>query len=449
MALYITYILLIIITVYTVNTCITIWKRTQSLILIVPIAAMYFWTLYGVWFWIPMKLAGQKNFYEEIMFSTSIDWYYCQSILYYSFFIGTFCFYIKRVAKREFIKNKKSTGSRKGQILHTIDTLINNNLYYGIILVSLLGFVYLWKDDIVTAIITNVSAYSVSRFDSATGAKESIAQFLGNLFIYLSVPLLFARDAQFRKIVLYSCYAVFFGLNFALGNRAILIMGMAIGVMLFCEMYGIRRFLKVRYLALGLLLFAGIHFISFVRGSNINDILEGNFEFNLFEIFSSASTSSEKDAAQISMYGVLKYDTPFTYGSSVLFLFSTLIPSFLGLYRPPRIYEHYVSHTIPGGVDLGVTIHHATAWYLNFGLLGIVLGALMWGKIQGFLFVRRSRFVYLYGSVLFSAVSINMIRDGGIECYKGALLMSTIIPMLIIKWSLKRRENQKKVVKQK
>ena len=202
-----------------------------------------------------------------------------------------------------------------------------------------------------------MSAYSVSRFESSTGSKESLAQFLGNIFTYLAIPLLFSNGNKFRKSLILGCFGVFYLFNLALGNRSILLMGMSAGLMLYCEIFGTKKLLRARNIGLGLLLFAIIHFISMIRGHNINDILSGDFEFNLLEVFSSASESSEKDAAQISMYGVLKYDVPFTFGTSVLFLISTIIPSFVGLYRPPRIYEHYVANTIPGGVDIGVTIH--------------------------------------------------------------------------------------------
>lgn len=412
-----------------------IWRNTHSLILLLPIAAIYFWTFYGVWFWIPMKLRGDTNFYEDIMFKTQIDEYYVQSLIYYTLFAVVFCAYIER-----FVKHKSSyTNRNKEYIIEPINRLINNKLYIGLVVSCLLGFVFLWKDDIITAMLYNMSAYSVSRFESSTGSKESLAQFLGNIFTYLAIPLLFSNGNKFRKSLILGCFGVFYLFNLALGNRSILLMGMSAGLMLYCEIFGTKKLLRARNIGLGLLLFAIIHFISMIRGHNINDILSGDFEFNLLEVFSSASESSEKDAAQISMYGVLKYDVPFTFGTSVLFLISTIIPSFVGLYRPPRIYEHYVANTIPGGVDIGVTIHHVTAWYLNFGIIGIILGALMWGATLKYLYQRKNSFIFLYGSILFSVASINMIRDGGIECYKGALILGTLIPMFIMHVLLKSK----------
>ena len=223
-----------------------------------------------------------------------------------------------------------------------------------------------------------------------------------------------------------------------LGNRSILLCSLVLGVIIYGEIYGLKKLFRLRNLVLGVGCLLLIQLISVVRGLSINAILTGDFSFTIGDIFQSLAGSSEKEAAQVSMYGTLKKDVPFTFGSSVLFLISTIIPSFLGIPRPERVYTHYIEHTVPSGTDVGLTINHVTAWYINFGIIGIILGALLWGYTLKLLFQRKSNYIYMYGAALFSSSAIIMIRDGGIECYKGALLLNTIIPMLIVWFSFKK-----------
>lgn len=429
------YTLLIVVTIYLIIISVMMIKKSHSLIPVVPIAVMYFWSLYGAWDWIPMKLSGGSNFYENLLFIVNIDEYYFLSLLYYSIFIVLFSTYILIKVKHQKCINMHSIICNYKNV---IDSLATNKLY-NIILYVLLGiFTILSYRDISAAMAGQVSAYQLSRFNSAMGVSGSLVQFLGDTFLYLSIPLLFSNYKK-RKIIIITMVILYFIVNFLLGNRNILLCGMVIGIILYSEFYGLKNTFKLKNIVLGLFIFASIQLISFVRGISIDAVLDGKVDINMLNVLSSASKSSEKHAAQISMYGVLKNDVPFTYGSSVEYLLSTFIPKFVGLDRPPRIYDHYVTHTVYGKPDIGVTIHHATAWYLNFGFLGIVIGAFLWGYVLMYMYKRRIRFVYFFGSIIFSSISIQMIRDGGIESYKGGLLLATIIPMLIVYYCTNRK----------
>ena len=70
------YTLLIVVTIYLIIISVMMIKKSHSLIPVVPIAVMYFWSLYGAWDWIPMKLSGGSNFYENLLFIVNIDEYY-------------------------------------------------------------------------------------------------------------------------------------------------------------------------------------------------------------------------------------------------------------------------------------------------------------------------------------------------------------------------------------
>ena len=85
------YLLLFSITLYVILVIVKLFKRSRSLIPLIPIVIIYLWSIYGAWTWIPFKLGGGRYFYEDMLFTVNIDDYYFQSLLYYSIFIIVFC----------------------------------------------------------------------------------------------------------------------------------------------------------------------------------------------------------------------------------------------------------------------------------------------------------------------------------------------------------------------
>ena len=183
------YILMILITIFVVIMSLRLAKKSSSLILVFPIAAMYYWSLYGVWSWIPMKLQGESSFIEDSMFTVNIDGFYFLSVLYYSLFIVIFITYEWYIVKRRnsrTIENKKELSSL---YLKSIVKLVDNKWYNYLVVILLLSYIFLWIKDLSTAFISGASAYQVSRWESETGSMEYLSMFLGNLFNALIIPL--------------------------------------------------------------------------------------------------------------------------------------------------------------------------------------------------------------------------------------------------------------------
>lgn len=429
-----TYIILFVITLYSILIVRKLYKKSGSLVPVIPVVVMYFWSIYGAWSWIPLKMAGKTGPYEEILFTVNVDDNYFMMILLYSVFIIIFSQYIlANIRRGQFDSIKSSYYFKK------IEALGNSKTYKFFILALWLGYVLFTMRDISSAMSGDVSAYQLSRFDSTAGIYRTLVQFMGDTFTYLSIPLLFLKNNKKCKIRTLLLFTSFFGINFVLGNRNVLICGLIIGVILYSELYGCRKLLKIKTIVIGACLLTAIQFISFVRGLSVNALLQGGYQYGFFEVLTSTTHSSEQYAAQISMYGVLKYDVPITFGRGVLYFFSTFIPSIVGLERPERLYQYYLQQTVHQKLDIGVTIHHATGWYLDFGVVGIVIGGLLWGYVLLSLYNRKRSFVFLYGAIVFSVISIQMIRDAGIESYKGGFLLATVIPMLIIYFCTKKR----------
>ncbi len=437
MIVFLCYMVLYLITLYVIITSYRIIKKTSSFILVLPIVAMYYWSIYGAWSWIPMKQMGGYDFYETIMFPVNVDEFYLGSLLLYSLFIIVFTTYMLYIANNE-SRVRIDLEGRRRLYRNLLDILGKSKYYRIVIYFSFVFFVYFSYKDVTSAISQGVSAYTLSRFDSSIGAIGTIVSFCGDVFLLMSVPLLFINKKLILKLDIIVPMLLYFGVNLFLGNRNTMLCGVAEGLVLSVELYGVKKMLRLRNIVIVLFAVICIQAVSVLRGMSVSDIVSGNFELNVFDMLGSANDSHEKYAAHISMYGVLKYDVPFTYGTSIIGLLSTIIPSFLGIKRPDDIYMYYVMQTTHTKPDIGMTLHHATGWYLNFGLLGIIAGALLWGYVVKRLYIKKYNFTYLIGSVLFSAVSIQMIRGGGIESYKGVLLMNTIIPMIIVNYCLKK-----------
>jgi len=63
------------------------------------------------------------------------------------------------------------------------------------------------------------------------------------------------------------------------------------------------------------------------------------------------------------------------------------VPHVLWSHRPAGVYEFYADAV--GAVEgQGYTIHHATGWYINFGVPGLIVGAIVFGWFWSKLFNR-------------------------------------------------------------
>jgi len=428
------YVLLIAITLYEVIISFKIYKGSNSIVPIFPILIIYLWSIYGAWTWIPLKQQGEIFFYETIMFNVNVDGYYFLSLLLYSLFLVVFSLYELSYISRSKIILKRQ--NNKEQWLLYIEKLSRSKTYRLITLFLLLIFLYFSYKDISNAISSGVSAYKLSRFDSELGALESLVMFCGNTFVYLTIPLFFTK-CNSKKIFPITLFFLYYLCSFYLGNRSTLLSGLIITFLLYSEIYGVRKAFRLRNIVIGLLLLSAIQIISIMRGISANELLTYNDSVGFSDIFFTLITSPEFYAAQMSMYGVLKFDVAYTWGSSILFLFSALIPTFIGFERPKSIYEYYVMGTIGHRPEYGVTINHITGWYLNFGLIAVIIGAITWAAVLRFFLIRKREFIYMYGAVIFSGVSTQMIRSG-IEAYKGVLLLATLVPVFII-WRFGKR----------
>jgi hypothetical protein len=168
-----------------------------------------------------------------------------------------------------------------------------------------------------------------------------------------------------------------------LGNRNELLVAALGGSLWYYSLGG--RFKFVPVLAVAVIGFVILRLIENMRGLGLS-VVTGSFG----EVLTSAdfwnpfdlAGSSESLAAQMAMYGILARGLDLTYGSSVLYLVNSIVPR---AFLSERVSDSYTVYADAMGAPdtQGFTIHYAAGWYLNFGLIGIVVGAVVLGLIWG------------------------------------------------------------------
>lgn len=441
-----------------------IWDRTKNIGFIIGLFFIYYWTLLGSWFLIYDSLTGKG---EEIglhyhylfikMFPVDLDKYYMLSIIYYSLFIISLELLILYLLP-----------DKKNKIIYSKER-IHINLT-GLMVISiicvLLSSLIIYRE-IIYSLDKNVSIYHLSRNEDnpfftlhQTLNQMAIVSLLLGFVCSLEPQknkLIFATPSKFQfalylpLLILVEVYFIF------LGNKSNLLFA---GI--FCFLFYLinkNYTFNLRHI-LFLFLILGVPLIitDTLRNYSIFSLLEGltgvsahdgsyadsnpDADITVANIIQSFLFSNELFSGHFSMYGVLMFDTPFTYGSSIISFVSSIIPRIFWSDRPASIYEYYADsvNAIPGQ---GYTINHATAWYLNFGILGIICGAIIlgiiWVKVYKLLHssevnIINSRIFRLVAFVAFPSITAQipkLIRTGP-EGYKGVILDGIIIPVIIL-----------------
>jgi hypothetical protein len=146
---------------------------------------------------------------------------------------------------------------------------------------------------------------------------------------------------------------------------------------------------------------------------------------------------NELFAGHFSMYGVLHYNIQPRYGISFKNLVYSFIPSFIKKERPQDAYGYYAaSLQLPS--DQGFTINHITAWYLNLGWIGLLIGPLFLSIILfQFLLLKTNIWIRFPSHVpmllmLMTACFASILVRTGPEGFKSILYEAWIIPLGII-----------------
>lgn len=449
--------------------CFKLWKLTKDFSIILGISLIYYWTLAGAWFFIGDQLSGEAGkdyglhyYYLFLrMFEVHVDKYYLYSIIFYSVFIITI-----QLTLLLFINNKKLNQKQS-------DTLVapyRINHVYIIIITVLSVFIsfYILRNEIIYSLSHNLSVYTItrnttSRFFTIHQIFNLIAVFslIFGIVTYLSGKhgVYIYSDKNFIITILYIVltFMVIIYLSM-LGNKHELMFSGIFGILFIVINNRKYIFGKIILMLAIIVIPLYLNDASRILTPQFASAVSRHFSSKQFDLSQGASNpgpdyssalkstslsfffSNEMFCAHFSMYGVLKHNVPLTYGSSVKSFFASLLPKIIYRNRPQDIYTYYA-----GQMKLkegqGYTINHATGWYLNFGILGIIGGAVIFGLIWALSrncsfirIIRENKYLLLISRImpaLFVACIPFIIRTGP-EGYKTLIFEAFLIPFLII-----------------
>jgi hypothetical protein len=419
-----------------------IWSKTKSLAFLLGNGFLYLWSLWGAWFVVRDLLTAQaEGPYQYLrfkLFPIYLDADYLWTIVLYALFMVivqcTVLFTVKKIDTREVTFKTIQISHLKmivlGAFCGGFSYLIIRPSLAAAAEMNASGYVYVKSDE-------SLKLYSVFQL---TNRAALIALVMG-IVVYFSgqqAKYLRGRPNVFLLVAYFACLGGVFLLNMLLGERSELLTAACFGGLLY-----IANTPKPSKLLIGggaFAALAGLAIVGFTRGSSFNNVFSGVGLSSLFVSIADMSRSVEWFAPHFSLYGAIHKAVPFTYGTSFANLLLSAVPRIVWPDRPPDIYEHYANN-VQAVPDQGYAIHHATGWYLNFGVIGLIAGALLWGWLWATLFnkfkrAESSRFhlgrAFAVVAVWSFTADIPTLIRAGIEGYKPVLIQTFFIPVMII-----------------
>ncbi|MFA6636513.1 MAG: hypothetical protein WCV56_05360 [Candidatus Omnitrophota bacterium] len=424
---------------------VAIWRKTRNIGFIIGILYLYLWSLHGAWIILRTYQVGQpvETGLFLKLFPVHIDATYFSTIVLYALFIVI-------IGSVVLLTTKSPQSFRREKC----DILKGRSFVFFII--SVLGFIgslYFTRGARQFASLSDLSIYqafgpgnnyegrnlytlhSLMLIVALFSSVLSIAlTFSGNRAKYLTID---NRKASFFfngiMMVILCVYTAY------LGDRSKLLSAFVMGILVYLT--NTRRPRTGMVTIVGVLGALSINVLQVIRGIPARDLVKAITWERFYYGFMSMLNSGEFFAAHFSLYGVIRYNVPLTGGTSFWsFVFSMFLPRALFPDRPENIYWHYVRHVGALSVQ-GYTIHHAAGWYLNFGIIGIVAGAVFFGWIWSKLFnyshnssFKKNSLIEIYkrfGFCFFTAYIPIVIR-AGIEGYKSIIIGAFVVPILIL-----------------
>ena len=442
------YTILLVSTAFLLILVFRIWSKSRTISFPLGMAFLYYWTLAGAWVLVHDRLAHTANEayhysgYEERLFPILLDSSYFETLLLYSLFLVIIAIVVLLVVKSPRKHPLVAPPLRLSHLRMITMTAVSAAMSFWIV-----------RSALSIASSRDISGYEFTRMVfAAQSPLFTTHQLLSRVALFAACIGIAVSWSGMRGCCVVSgsqktvlvCYvlmltALIYFMSL-LGNRGELLFG-GISAVLFHMNNAPRVRLLTVVGALTCILLAAT-FIYHIRGADPSGRSQLASSFDPSEIFDLLQTSNEQFVAHFSLYGAIKQDVPLTYGSSIVSLAASVVPRALWPDRPPDIYDHYalVTKVAPGQ---GYTIHHATGWYLNFGVPGVVIGAAIIGFVWAQLFnwsnksqmsshlVQCVRFLVPWTFV----ANLPFLVRAGPEAYKSCLFEAILLPALVLRLS--------------
>jgi len=421
-----------------------LWYRTKSIGFLFGFTALYFWSLHGAWSIVTDQLGGnsQKHYHYlyEKLFPVYLDEHYAYALALYSAFI-----LITGLAVLFWIRPKKLITDNLNPVIISHDAII----LIGALAAAASFFIM--RESLASALAAGGSGYLVTRTSTDDLGLFRIHQVMNRIaLVPPSIGLatllaggrcrFLAGAGRLRHLIGYATLLGFmFCFCLVLGNKNELALAL-FSAGLFYSVNSTRP--KTWQLATsGIVLLACVGFIDYARALSIDEITSNVSLGEVANSLTRLADSNEAFGSHMSLYGALQFEVPLTYGSSISSFLLSAVPRFFWPDRPDDIYMHY-ANGVAATEGQGYSIHHATGWYLNFGVIGVIVGACLLGRVWAALYnnsvdgaLRRKsdwwRMFCIVGFFTFTANLPSLVRTGP-EGYKGILIDSFIVPCAIL-----------------
>ncbi len=429
------------------------YSRNRSIAFVIGILIIYYFTLYGAWHIVAREVYHWTDFgvleeLERHMFKVQLDDAYQNTLAIYTLFIltlecGILFFWPGRGSE---IQRGKTPSFHMLHLRLLIFAATLTGLSIAIMLPHLSEA---WQ--------SGVSGYQTTRL--AGSAFFTLHQVASELALLLSCIGLssclggpenryLACRASWLVVAAYASLLLILGLyETILGNRNELLTAGIAGGLFYLQ--NVRKPNKRVIFSAFILITILVDIVSSTRGIPISDLYRvmtsADSGVDLSALFELSANGSESYAAHLSLYGVLAKQVEPFFGISISPLISSLIPRAIWTERPDDVYAYYASSM--GLVDSrGFTIHHATGWYLNFGLCGILFGGLflsaIWSlcaRVSASTATNTTSFGRAFACVALPSFigHLPSLLRAGFEGYKAIVLESLLLPSLILALAIK------------
>jgi hypothetical protein len=400
--------------------------------------ALYYWSLLGAWSIITDKTGGfsGKHYYylEHKLFSISLDRYYLLTLALYGGFIV-----LAQLTLLAALSRRRPRPIPRLILRH--EPILAAGFLAGI------GSYFIIHDKISAAWALNTSAYWYTR--SQTDQWFTLHQVLNRVAmlppaIGFAALLADRRSRYFlsvrRRYTLPAYLLLFAGMGlftFILGNKNEVLEALVAGTLAYVASVGRPNLLKVSAtVTAGLWFLYAIDFFRAVPVAGLRAAVTERLD-QATGVAAFVTSSNEAFAAHFSMYGVLSAGVAPKFGYSLYALVCSIVPRIVWPGRPLDIYFYY-SDQVGAIQNQGYSLHHATGWYLNFGIAGVALGAVVLGLIWAYCLNAHQRIragsglaFRLFATTapwLFVAYLPSLVRAGP-EGYKGFVIEAVLIPV--------------------
>lgn len=440
------YALLAVATLVTVAFAWLLFWKTGSMAFPVGFAAFYFWSFHGGWSIVTDNLGGDSgkryHYLLEKVTSVYLDRNYAISLILYLLFVVA----VAVVAYFTVIFR-----SRRSEMTRALP-LCHKTILFGCTLTGLISHLLI-HSELANAALDGISGYiALSRSENEFYTLHKLLTRMAVLPLSIGIAV-YASGATGKKFVgrrgptlafwYVAIAAILSVMCFLKGQKNELFQGLLTGSLVY--IHNVDRPKLWRFFLCGLLFFGFIGYVDSTRGYSIHELSEQLSWEGFVESYERILSSNEAFAAHISMNAVLVENAEITYGASIWSLCASVVPRIIWPDRPEDVYAHY-AREIDAVEGQGYVIHHATGWYLNFGIWGVLFGGalvgFLWGKLfnmyrRGFL--RRSQSltgrVFASSAFLVFSGGMQLLVRGGPEAYKSIALNCFAAPVTILLFS--------------